>query len=135
MEADPRRPWWRKKRWIAAALLWLAALYPLNFGMLAYLAGREHLSDAAAEATMVVYLPLIRAAEEVPAIANVLEPFVDWCYDLGDQHAGGPAVEYVPGLVTVPAARDDEAIGADFDFDVSPARPASAADQSAAGGF
>ena len=28
----PRRPWWRKKRWAVALLLWLLGAYPLSYG-------------------------------------------------------------------------------------------------------
>ena len=31
-ELAPTRPWWRKKRWAVAFILWLAGVYPLGYG-------------------------------------------------------------------------------------------------------
>ncbi|MGC1274472.1 MAG: hypothetical protein WBC44_12250 [Planctomycetaceae bacterium] len=38
MHDRPKRPWWRKKRWIAAAALWLLLpiAYPLSLGPASY---------------------------------------------------------------------------------------------------
>jgi len=35
----PPRPWYRKKRWWAAALLWLAVSYPASLGPVGYARG------------------------------------------------------------------------------------------------
>ena len=45
-----RRPRWRKKRWWAAGLLWLAVAYPLSHGPVVYAARLHLLSQAAADA-------------------------------------------------------------------------------------
>ncbi len=32
MTSPPRKPFWKRKRWIAAAVLWLVVAYPLSLG-------------------------------------------------------------------------------------------------------
>lgn len=39
-EAETKRPWYRRKRWWAAGLLWLAIAYPLSAGPAGYAVGR-----------------------------------------------------------------------------------------------
>lgn len=55
MTAAPHRPWWRKKRWLAAGLLWLVLAYPLGRGPAAYAVVRGWL-PVAYEQTL--YAPL-----------------------------------------------------------------------------
>ena len=40
MAALPRKPWWKRKRWIAAILLWVVLAYPLSLWPVAYGVGR-----------------------------------------------------------------------------------------------
>lgn len=56
-ENRPKRRWYRKKRWWAAALLWLALSYPACRGPVAYAAARGWFSRSAADA---FYVPLDR---------------------------------------------------------------------------
>lgn len=39
-EPEPKRPWWRNKRWWATGFLWLVIAYPLNLGPLVYAVAR-----------------------------------------------------------------------------------------------
>src|SRR5688572_25359372 len=43
----PRRPRWRRKRWLAAGLLWLAVGYPASYGPVAYAVCRDWILGAA----------------------------------------------------------------------------------------
>jgi len=36
MSDTRRRPFWKRKRWIAAAVVWLVAIYPLSLGPAMY---------------------------------------------------------------------------------------------------
>ena len=60
MTGEPRRPRWRRKRWAAALLLWLAAAYPLSLWPVAYAVSRGWLPVARLKA---VYAPVLSAAE------------------------------------------------------------------------
>lgn len=37
----PQRPWWKRKHWIAAGVLWLLLSYPLSYPFLWYCQGRH----------------------------------------------------------------------------------------------
>lgn len=61
---DPCRPWWRRKRWWAVGLLWLALLYPASAGPTLYVAYRGWLPWLTPDSHGLVYrwigLSLIR---------------------------------------------------------------------------
>lgn len=40
MDVEPKKAWWRRKRWIAVAMIWLLAVYPLLRGPMEYAATR-----------------------------------------------------------------------------------------------
>jgi hypothetical protein len=51
---EPRRPWWKKKRWAAALVLWLLVAYPLSAGPAVYAVARWWLPGQA----LAVYSPI-----------------------------------------------------------------------------
>lgn len=85
-ESDTRqRPFWKRKRWIAAAALWLAlpAAYPLSLGPAAYVCGRGWLSR---EAVTEIYGPL-REATGVTGLRLQEDSYAMLWYHLGQQQA------------------------------------------------
>ena len=52
---EPKRPWWKTKRWRAAIALWLLIAYPLSLWPIAYLVGRGWVPLAPVKAA---YAPL-----------------------------------------------------------------------------
>ncbi len=44
MSLRPSRTWWKKKRWAAVLLLWLAVAYPFAVGPVRYALGRHWIS-------------------------------------------------------------------------------------------
>lgn len=110
----PRRPWWRKKRWVAAGLLWLPIAYALSYGPASYAVGRGWLGGGVRAA----YAPLVAAADAlrprpiygcdviddgsivtvvapdpdppprvVGAVAQGYVDYVEWFRGLGERHA------------------------------------------------
>ena len=77
-----RRPRWRKKRWIAAGLLWLTAAYPLSDPPVCYLQGRGLVSSADGSLAEAVYVPLWWAASDAE---TGLRPGFRWFYRLYDE--------------------------------------------------
>lgn len=76
--AEPvRTPWWKRKRWIAAGVIWLGVAYPLSLWPAAYLVGRGWLPVTAAN---VGYAPVI-------ALADTLRPHPG--IGLGPAHPDG----------------------------------------------
>ena len=62
MTAPARRPWYRKKRWIAALAVWLLIAYPVSEGPVRYAEYRGWNPD------MAVYRPLDAAERWVPGL-------------------------------------------------------------------
>ena len=60
MLEPPKRPFWKRKPWIAAAILWLILMYPLSVLPVQYLWGRGVITNYGplGQAWSVVYLPL-----------------------------------------------------------------------------
>lgn len=89
-EPKARRSWYRKKRWWAAAALWLVTAYPLSILPVAYSVGRGWVSTADADPFYVPLFAVIEhTIEETPpeaAFARCLDAAVD----LGRKHAGLP---------------------------------------------
>ena len=61
--SQPRRPWWKKKRWAAALALWLAVAYPVSEGPYEYARVRRWISD-----TTAAYQPLDPVERWVPGL-------------------------------------------------------------------
>ena len=81
----PRKPFWRRKRWIAAAVLWLVVAYPLSLGPAFYCVGRGWLSDSDDIATA-FYKPLVYVSTLTGQHDRIGE-FGQWWFNLGERHA------------------------------------------------
>lgn len=79
-QPKPRGPWWRKKRWWAAAVLWIIAAYPLSFGPVFYARGAGWISQ---EATAAYYRPYALTTDLVTR-------YSDAAFELGRRHRRGP---------------------------------------------
>ena len=84
---EPKRPWWRKKRWWAATLLWLAVGYPLLLGPLTYAHFRGWVSAGAVLAAhepvrlVLVGLPQGRFRNTLIAYNGL---YIDWWVRLAE---------------------------------------------------
>ena len=74
----PKRKWWRKKRWRAALLLWLAVGYPASLGPASYAYARGWLARETAYAP---FWPLAHVYENTG-----LKAYDHWWLALGNQH-------------------------------------------------
>lgn len=63
MTSPSQRTFWKRKRWIAAAVLWLAVAYPVSEGPARYAEYRGRGPDTAP-----AYLPLESAGRWVPGL-------------------------------------------------------------------
>ena len=84
MQPQLRCPFWKKKRWWAALLLWLLILYPLSSGPLTYAAARGLLPGSIVRAAV---LPLHLACRLSPAVNDLFGLYTPWWYELGKRHA------------------------------------------------
>ena len=50
---EPKQPWWRKKRWWAAGLIWLVVAYAVGYGPLVYAVSRQWLTSPVAAALFI----------------------------------------------------------------------------------
>ena len=62
MSLSPRKPFWKRKRWIAAAVLWLVVAYPVSEGPALYAEYRGWIPFTP------IYLPLESAERWVPGL-------------------------------------------------------------------
>ena len=79
----PKRPWWRKKRWLAAGLLLVALSYPLSFVPAMWVATRLSVRpERQAELSFLgwLYRPIAIALIESP---HPLRNGVYWIIELG----------------------------------------------------
>jgi hypothetical protein len=83
MTDAPRKPFWKRKRWIAAAVLWLVIAYPLGLSAIAYLDGWGWLPSSWYPTIQTAYAPLFSEGRVRPT----LQPWFDWCYELGRRHS------------------------------------------------
>lgn len=80
---EPRsKPFWKRKRWIAVAMIWTAIAYPLSLGALEYADARGWTSAGIYPALRVIYWPIM-----VGYCPDWLSDFYGWCHDMGRQHA------------------------------------------------
>lgn len=83
MDVPPRKPWWKRKRWIAAIALWLAlpVLYPFSVGPAEYAVQRGWVYSSVVAP---YYRPLRWAmrGRRVPWFAA----YVSKWRELGDRH-------------------------------------------------
>jgi hypothetical protein len=71
-----QRPFWKRKRWIAAAVLWLVVAYPVSMGPLVY-ADVMGLVPEEASLFYAAYIPVFWIAELTGCEAG-LQAYVDW---------------------------------------------------------
>lgn len=81
------RPWWKKKRWLAALVLWVAVAYPLSAGPAAYCAARGWCPMGLANAA---YAPLALAVRPSPGLRRTFEDYGRWWLRLAAEHEYGP---------------------------------------------
>ena len=82
----PRRPWWKRRRWIAALAAYLLALpilYLLSGGPALYAVRRGWLSGPTIRP---VYLPAWTDILGEPIIGPVYRAYCDWWVTRADQH-------------------------------------------------
>src|SRR5690606_33570886 len=77
---QPTRPWWRKKRCIAAGLLWLFIGYPLGEGPAKYSVARGWLP---LRFVRTVYRPVELTIGRAPLLAGSREAYRGWWNKLG----------------------------------------------------
>ena len=83
MTTAPRRPFYRRERWLAAGMLWIAAAYPLSVGPVAYVMQRGWITQATAEAYV---WPIEAADDAAEAVGDAYQAYVNWFEDVGDRH-------------------------------------------------
>jgi hypothetical protein len=84
MDQPPLRPWWKRKRWWAAGLLWLLVMYPLSIRPVAYLEARFGLPQG----FWLPYVPLLAGQEQSPELRDAtILPYLQWWADLALRHA------------------------------------------------
>ena len=72
-----RKPWWKRKRSIAAAVLWVVVSYPLSFGPAMYAWYAGWISVGWIET---VYRPMLYAELYSPHAGQVANDYVEWWY-------------------------------------------------------
>lgn len=77
-----RKPWWKRKRWIAVAVPWLVVAYPASVGPLLYIDARGWVSRSLYPVIRAAYRPFLTALGPKPAI----NPFCEWWLDLARRH-------------------------------------------------
>lgn len=83
MTAPARRPWWKRKRWAAAGLLWLVVSYVCGFAAVGFADGRGWVPRSSYPVFTAAYAPFFGPNGVRPWI----EPYATWLYDLGQRHA------------------------------------------------
>ena len=75
MTDGPRKPFWKRKRWIAATVLWLVIAYVTSMGPACYAVRRGWLPLGPA-ATF--YEPLSLAMRPFPAVQSMMNSYSVW---------------------------------------------------------
>ena len=89
----PRRPWWRRKRWITAVVLLLALSYPVSEGPLRYAERRVLMPYTLGpmgffeQAFYTAYGPLDAIEPWVPGLWSFRWQWKQYCRDLADRHS------------------------------------------------
>jgi hypothetical protein len=89
MTDAPRKPFWKRKRWIAVAVLWLVLppLYVLSTGPVIYAASRGWISG---DMPHTVYYPLLPVTDRFPAFTRWLNDYTGWWWTIGLRHRVQP---------------------------------------------
>lgn len=84
--SESRRPWWKRKGWAAAGLLWLVVAYFAAVGTACYAHARGWLpSDACNVFTAPAREPVYAG---VPILADGIHGYMVWCTRRGYEDAG-----------------------------------------------
>jgi hypothetical protein len=84
----PQRRWWRKKRWWAVGLLWLALGYPASLGPYGYVRGYRGLGRYNLPRFYTVLLPPgLYFHEKGGFVRHALGRYYDQCFSLGAEHS------------------------------------------------
>ena len=87
MTDAPRKPLWKRKRWIAAAVLWVVIAYPLSLGPVAYANARGWVPPPAVRCFEVMYSPLDGfITSDLPG-SGPLSRYTLWLYQLVQRDA------------------------------------------------
>jgi hypothetical protein len=90
MNEPHRAPFWKRKRWIAAGVVWLVIVpfvYPLSFGPLLYLNRRGWFQG---ETWLQLYAPINRFVSSDVRESTGYYTYLDWWAELGErQRANG----------------------------------------------
>jgi hypothetical protein len=84
-QSQLHRPCWRKKRWIAAGLLWLGLTYPLSSGPVCYVEGFLQAHRQFEPVMDVIYRPVILVLGERNRWRGAWMHYNGACYD-ASQH-------------------------------------------------
>ncbi len=80
------KPFWKRKRWIAAIGVWLIIVFLLLGGPSQYACRRGWLSG---ENVRIVYLPGWTPILDVPVLGSAYLAYCDWWVGLADRHRLG----------------------------------------------
>jgi hypothetical protein len=80
------KPLWKRKRWIAAAVLWLVVLYPLSMGPFMYAFYMDWVPDAVMPAVQIAYGPLAEIMQRYPAFGEAMNDYCDWWHKVSVRH-------------------------------------------------
>jgi hypothetical protein len=86
MTDAPRKPFWKRKRWIAAAVLWLAVAYPLGMGPTCYICGRGWVPVSAFHTAYAPLIGLLWRIRPAPWPLSLGDQHWDWWSELADRH-------------------------------------------------
>jgi hypothetical protein len=93
MTDAPRKPFWKRKRWIAATMLWLALMYPASLGPVIYVGSRWSMPQGSAELLQQVYAPLDWLYDRLPSrAAMAYQRYIDSFHKYGDLRVGQPSL-------------------------------------------
>jgi hypothetical protein len=87
-EQEQRRPWWRKKRWIAVAVLGLAIGYPTSLGPALYCMSRGVLPEPLYN---VYATPVGFLIQRQPRLEQLSIPYLGWWRTLAREHGTATA--------------------------------------------
>jgi hypothetical protein len=99
-DPKPTRPRWKRKRWIAAAVLLLLAGYPASLGPVDYAVARAWLPLGPAAAA---YEPLSWMMRPFPAVQSLMNRYGVWWTTLGYRHATGDEPVMIDGRAFGPS--------------------------------
>lgn len=87
-ESNESKPRWTF--WVTVAVLSAIVLYPLSVGPYCFVSGILMqrgcvTADQFESITTTVYAPIIRVCDRAPAIGNMINPYAEFCLNLGER--------------------------------------------------